>query len=150
MKTINFTTARKRLIVHWLVASAVIFIIYFAEARFGRFGPHESEVWGWLFKYLTPPLSLMIGVLIAQVSAQASDQQADLFYFRLTMGISYFFLIVLFLSAFLVPVIHLQQNSNLVVSEQQTIIQAFNTYNSILLPVQGITTLTLGFFFSKK
>ncbi len=150
MKKINFITARKKLVLHWLVVSAVIFIIYFVEARIGRYGQHEGDVWEWLFKYLTPPLSLMIGVLIIQVSAQSSDQEIDLFYFRLAMGMSYFFLVILFLSAFLVPIIHLQQNQNLIITEQKTIIKAFNTYNSILLPLQGLTTLTLGIFFSKK
>lgn len=150
MKKVNFSESRKKLVVHWLVVSAIIFVVYFIQARMGRYGANEGEVWEWLFKYLTPPLTLMIGVLIVQFSNPSNDIEIDSFYFRLALGMSYFFLIVLFLSAFLIPVIHLQQNRNLSLTEQKTIIEAFNTYNNILLPLQGLSTLTLGIFFTKK
>lgn len=150
MKKVNFYESRKKLLTHWLVYSAIIFIIYFVQARLGRYGQHAGDVWEWLFKFLIPSLSLMIGVLIIQVSAQPSDQEIDLFYFRLAMGMSYFFLIMLFLSAFLIPIIHMQHNSNLIITEQKNIIQAFDAYNGILIPLQGLSTITLGIFFSKK
>jgi hypothetical protein len=151
IKKINFSIARKKLIMQWLIFSGVIFVIYFVQTLTGRYEHYESDVWEWLFKYITPPLSLMIGVLISQMSAQASDQESDIFYFRLAQGMSYFFLIILLLSAFLIPVIHLMQNRNLsAVEDQKSIMDALKSYNAFLVPVQGLSTLTLGLFFTKK
>ena len=64
MKKIDFYQSRKKLLTHWIVASLVIFVTYFVVARMGRFGASEGEVWSWLFQFILPPLSLMIGVLI--------------------------------------------------------------------------------------
>jgi hypothetical protein len=151
MKKINFIEARKKLIKQWLIFSAAIFIIYFVQTLTGRYENYQSDVWEWLFKFITPPLSLMLGVLISQMSAQPSDQETDIFYFRLAQGMSYFFLVVFFLSAFLIPIIHLQQNRNLsVLEEQKPILDALKSYNAFLVPLQGLSTLTLGLFFTKK
>jgi hypothetical protein len=151
MKKINFIEARKKLIKQWLIFSAAIFIIYFVQTLTGRYENYQSDVWEWLFKFITPPLSLMLGVLISQMSAQPSDQETDIFYFRLAQGMSYFFLGVFFLSAFLIPIIHLQQNRNLsVLEEQKPILDALKSYNAFLVPLQGLSTLTLGLFFTKK
>ncbi|WP_289029858.1 hypothetical protein [uncultured Algoriphagus sp.] len=150
MKKTDFHLARKKLLIHWMIGSLVIFVTYFVIARMGRFGASESKVWTWLFQFLLPPLSLMIGVLIVSVREEPSNQQVDSFYFRLTMGMSYFFLLLIFLSAILVPLIHLQQNTDLTVIEQSPLIDAFHSYDSVLIPIQGLSTLTLGIFFSKK
>ncbi len=150
MKKVDFYTSRKTLLTHWIVASLVIFVTYFVVARMGRFGASEGEVWSWLFQFILPPLSLMIGVLIVTVTQPPAALEIDAFFFRLALGMSYFFLLLIFLSAFLVPLIHLQQNANLIVTEQIPLIKAFKSYDSILIPVQGLSTLTLGLFFSKK
>ncbi len=150
MKKVDFYQSRKKLLTHWIVASLVIFVTYFVVARMGRFGPSEGEVWSWLFQFILPPLSLMIGVLIVTVTQPPATQEIDAFFFRLALGMSYFFLLLIFLSAFLVPFMHLQANANLIVTEQIPLIKSFKSYDSILIPVQGLSTLTLGLFFSKK
>jgi hypothetical protein len=53
-----------------------------------------------------------------------------------------------------VPWRHHAQNSPGLVTEittetQITIIDAFTSYNNFLIPVQGLTTLALGLFFTK-
>jgi hypothetical protein len=151
MKQIKFSVARKRLVVQWMVFSAIIFVIYFIQTLTGRYEKYEGEVWEWLFKFITPSLSLMIGVLISQMSTLASEVETEVFYFRLATLISYFFLVMLLLSAFLIPVIHLQQNRNLSITDTpRPITEAMKSYNIFLLPLQGICTLTLGFFFTRK
>jgi hypothetical protein len=151
MKQIKFSVARKKLVVQWMIFSAIIFFLFFIQTLTGRYEKYEGEVWEWLFKFITPSLSLMIGVLIAQMSAPASEVETDVFYFRLATGISYLFLTVLLLSALLIPVIHLQQNRNLSITETpRPIVDAMKSYNIFLLPLQSICTLTLGMFFTKK
>jgi len=151
MRTIDFNVARKKLLMQWIIFSAVIFIIYLIQTLTGRYENYESEIWEWLLKFIIPSLSLMIGVLISHMSSQQSDETTDLFYFRLAQAISYFFLVMLLLSAFIIPIIHLQQNRNLSITDQQkTIEEAMKSYNIFLLPLQGLATLTLGLFFTKK
>ncbi len=147
---ISYNKARRKLLIQWLIMAAVIFLIFFIQSILGRYTTHVSEVWEWLFRLLTPPLSLMIGILIAQLMGKAADFETDLFYFRLSQGISWFFLVFLLLSAILVPVIHLQQNLSLDKEHEKNIMEAFNTYNNFLLPLQGLATLALGLFFTKK
>ncbi|MCX6303549.1 MAG: hypothetical protein NT040_01135 [Bacteroidetes bacterium] len=150
MKKISYNLARRKLLMLWLIMAAVIFLIFFIQSILGKYTTHVPEVWEWLFHLLTPPLSLMIGILIAQLMSSAADFETDLFYFRLSQGISWFFLVVLLLSAILVPVIHLQQNMSLDKEHEKSIMEAFNTYNNFLLPLQGLSTLALGLFFTKK
>ena len=150
MKMISYNSARRKLLMQWLIMGAVIFVLFFIQSILGKYTTHVSEVWEWLFKLLTPPLSLMIGIFIAQMMSNAVDFETDLFYFRLSQGISWFFLIVLLLSAVLVPVIHIQQNMSLDKESEKNIMEAFNMYNNFLFPLQGLATLALGLFFTKK
>jgi hypothetical protein len=153
-RSINFFKAQKKLVVHWCVSAALIFVIFFIQTLTGRFEGSAGEVWKWLFQFILPPLSLMIGVLINQLSSQGTSKNVDLFYFRLALGISYFFLILLLFSSFLVPFMYQSAHSNTLITEiteetKKTIVDSFNSYNSFLLPVQGFTTLALGLFFTK-
>jgi hypothetical protein len=153
MQQINFGIARKKLITLWLIFSVLIFLIYFIQTLMMRYEHHEAEVWEWLLRFIIPPLTLMIGVFINQVNAQPTIQEVDVFYFRLALSISFFFLIILFLSAIFIPIIHMQQNRNIPVfdhEKQKSIIDALKSYNIFLLPLQGLATLVLGFFFTKK
>lgn len=154
-KTINYSKAQNRLVAQWCIFSGVIFVIYFVQTLTGKFEGQVSDVWEWLMQFIIPPLTLMIGVLISKMSSQSTDKETNLFYFRLASGISYFFLILLLLSSVLVPLIHQSQNSAILVTEiteenQITIIEAFKYYNIFLIPIQGITTLVLGLFFTKS
>jgi hypothetical protein len=152
--TIDYSKAQKQLVVLWCSVSVIVFIIYFVQTLTGKYLDHVSDVWEWVLQFVIPPLTLMIGVLINQLSSESKTKVIDSFYFRIAFGFSGFFLLLLLLSAVLVPFIHQAQNSNVLITEiteenQITIIDAFNDYNNFLIPVQGITTLTLGLFFTK-
>jgi len=153
-KTITYTKAQKKLVVLWCVFSAIVFVIYFVQTLTGKYLDYVGEVWEWLFQFIIPPLTLMIGVLINQLSSGSNDKEVEAFYFRIALGFSIFFLLILLLSAVFVPLMHQAQNSNILVTEiteenQITIIDAFEDYNNFLIPIQGITTLALGLFFTK-
>jgi len=152
--TINYSKAQKKLFIQWCIFSGLIFTIYMVQTLTGRYNGHISEVWEWVFQYLTPPLTLMIGIFISRSSSLSTEVEVDRFYYRLALGFSYFFLILLFLSSLLVPAIHVIQNQDIVLTEinasnQKTITDAFKQYNSFLIPIQGLTTLALGLFFTK-
>lgn len=150
MKTISFQQARKNILMVWLLMSAAIFIIFLIQTLLNRYTSHVKEVWQWVFQYMLPAITLMLGVLIAQMRATASAAKADIFYYRLALGISWFFLGLLFLSSMIVPLIHTQQNQQLAIGDQKNILEAFKTYDNILLPIQGVVMLCLGLFFTKQ
>lgn len=153
-KKVNFSKGQKSLIIQWSIASVIIFVIYLIQTLNDRFGDNTAEVWEWLMQYILPPLTLMIGVMISQVSGSTDEKQVDQFYLRLASGISYFFLLLLFFSPILVPILHQNLAADVLVTEiteesKVPIIEAFQSYNTFMLPVQGFTTLSLGLFFSK-
>ena len=151
MKTINFFEARKRLFKLWMIFAGVIFSIYFIQTIMGRYDGYQGDVWEWLFKYITPSLTLMIGVFINEIAAKPNTQEVEIFYFKTAYWISLFFLIVLLLSSFFIPFLHLMQNKNIPITQQQKpIMEAVNSYSIFLIPLQGLTTLSLGLFFTKK
>ncbi len=150
MKKISFQHARKNILLVWLLMSVAIFIIFLIQTLFNKYTNHVKEVWQWVFQYMLPAITLMLGVLIAQMNATVSAVKTDIFYYRLALGISWFFLGLLFLSSMIVPLIHIQQNQQLAISDQKNILEAFKTYDNVLIPVQGIVMLCLGLFFTKQ
>lgn len=150
MKTINFFEARKRLLKLWMFFSALTFIVYLILTISGRYGSNIGEIWEWLFKLITPSLTLMLGIFINEISAKPNEQQVDIFYFQIAYWISIFFLIIVFLSSILIPILNLMQNKGIHITDGKNIMEAVNSYNIFLTPLQGLTTLSLGFFFTKK
>jgi hypothetical protein len=150
MNKMSFQSARKKLVFFWLLSSMVIFIIFFLQSAMGKYTEHLKEVWQWLSQYITPSLTLMVGVLIAQNQLTGPDKETDIFYFRLTWWISFFYLAILFLSPFFVPIIHMQQNQDLSIDAQKSIMDAFKTYDNFLMPIQAVAMLSLGLFFTKN
>jgi hypothetical protein len=150
MATISFQSGRKKLVVLWLLFTLAIFVVFLAQTITGRYTTHAGDVWQWLFSFITPALTLMLGVLAAQMMSNTPDTEVDRFYFRLAFGISVFFLGLFLLAPVLVPALHIRANSGRAFSEQQNILQAFKTYDTFLIPVQGLTMLSLGLFFTKK
>ncbi|HEV7332695.1 MAG TPA: hypothetical protein VGN63_16770 [Flavisolibacter sp.] len=150
MKRISFQASRKKLIILWFSFSAAVFLIFLIQTMTGRYATNNGEAWEWLFSFLTPSLTLMIGVVIADVMQSSPDVEIDAFFYKLAFFVSLFFLLLLFLAPILVPLLHRSQNKNLSINEQKSIIEAFKSYNNFLLPLQGITMVALGLFFSKK
>jgi len=150
MKKVSFFASRKKLITLWMIISLFIFIVFFVQSINGKYTSHVKDIWQWVFQFLTPALTLMIGILVAQLLGGTPDSEVDVFFYRLAMGVSIFFLLLLLLSPFIVPFLHIQQNKDLAVDQQKNIFVAFQTYDIFLLPLQGLTMLTLGLFFSKN
>jgi hypothetical protein len=150
MKKVSFYTSRKKIISLWLLMSLAIFIIFFIQTLTGKYTDNVKDVWQWLFQFLLPALTLMLGVLIAQFNSTTTDFEVDSFYFKLAFGISIFFLVFLFLSPIIIPILHVNENVHRSIAEQKDILQSFKTVDNFLLPLQGITMLSLGIFFSKK
>lgn len=128
---------QQTLAIIWLIGSAATAIILFFEMQSGHFAGKEKEVWSWFLPNVMPTLLLIIGVLVASaVKPAANPANPDSFLFKVTAGISVFYLFLLFATVLLqsngTPALPLMSNSNF-----------------ILGPMQGLTAATLGIFFAK-
>jgi cytochrome bd-type quinol oxidase subunit 2 len=152
MKKVSFYTCRKRILRVWLWMSFIIILIFLLQTVNGKYNDLVKEVWQWLFQYILPPITLMIGVFISQsLKREDEDIEIDNFYFQLSYGISIFFLLILFLAPFSVPYIHLSMNTGLSdISKQKNILDAYKVYDNFILPIQGIMMLCLGMFFTQS
>lgn len=135
---IKTTDAQKKLLVVWLGVAAVPFLIMAIQTLLGRFDDRTQEAWGWLLPSIIPTLTLVIGTVVANaIRPPATDKDVDAFYWRLALGISVFYLI-------LVTVVLLVTSMSASVKETITSMMQSNLF---LGPVQGLAAASLGVFF---
>ena len=136
---------RRRLATLWFVAAGAFFVALLVITMFfdngsGRGaagGRVDKELWNWLLPAFVPSLSLMVGVLVARLGADANDEgsRVDRFLFRLAFWIS-----VVYLAAFGLAFV----NATLLSDSARKVIRESNLW---LGPVQGLVTGSLGAFF---
>lgn len=123
----------------WFASSGTIFLLFLLQSLLGKYGARVGEAWGWLLPTIMPTLSLIIGVLIADVFGQEkSDRLVDRFFYRLTLGLSVVYLLSVLL------VILVQPLSSL------TPYELMSQTSLWLGPFQGIVAAAIGAFFSRE
>lgn len=151
MNKLSYTVCRRRLIRLWMALSALVFLLFFVQTLIGRFEHHEKDAWHWLFQFITPAFTLIIGVMVAHSRpTRAREDEIEEFYFQLSFYLSGFFLLVLLSAAVVVPIIHSRQNYGVDILNQKDMVQAFKTYDNFTLPLQGLAMLSLGLFFTRR
>lgn len=135
-ETISISVSKRRLAILWFTGGLLLFLLLAVLSFGSRFGDRTEDAWSWFLPTILPTLSLMIGVLVIDAtSSESSDGRVGRFIFRLTYGLSLFYLVVVamtFLTKMFVatPLLDLMTRSNL-----------------WLGPLQGLTTAALGAFF---
>ncbi len=133
---------QQRLATVWLVGSGASFLLLFVQLSTGKHDPSISE---WLLPAIVPTLTLMIGAMVtANLTAKkpsdddknAEDPMADRFLFRLALGLSAFYLLLLFVI--------------LLMSATTDIKALIANVGVMLTAVQGLVGLVLGAFFVKR
>ncbi|XZF16608.1 hypothetical protein ACTHGU_10770 [Chitinophagaceae bacterium MMS25-I14] len=136
---ISYKKAQKRLSVTWFIVSALLFLFVLMQSLFGKFENDDKLAWGWLMTAILPTLSLMISVFVADINGNPNDDhEVDSFYYRLCMGISAAYFILLWIVLLLEPL------------TSQTIIDIMKGSSLYLGPVQGLVSAAIGLFFYKK
>lgn len=133
---------QQRLATVWLVGSGASFLLLFVQLATGKHDPSISE---WLLPAIVPTLTLMIGALVtANLVANKQSEKgketalpmADRFLYRLALGLSAFYLLLLFII--------------LLLSATTDIKALIANVGVMLTAVQGLVGLVLGAFFVKR
>ncbi|KAA9345375.1 hypothetical protein [Larkinella humicola] len=133
--------AQKNLAVTWVVATAVLILLFFIQTLVGNKYPGQSdEAWDWLIPQVFPTLTLMFGVMVARAqSAKRRDIVVRRSYYRLTLAVVIFYFIILFGVVFTAP---LDFTFN-----ETPALEHLKRSTKIVSVVQGCATITLSIFF---
>jgi len=135
---ISTKMCRKRLAILWFGFGFVLFIVLVLQSVFGRFGDWVEDAWSWFLPSIMPTLSLIVGVLVLDVtSGRDAEKKVGSFFFWLAFLLSAVYLVLVATTLFLqpftgVPPLDLMKLSNL-----------------WLGPLQGLVAAVLGAFFVK-
>jgi hypothetical protein len=136
---ISIITCRKRLALLWFAGGFVIFILLVVQSTFGKFGDEAGEVWSWFLPTIMPTLSLIVGVLVVDLtSAQDPKKKVDRFIFRLAFSLSLVYLLLVLSTLMVQPLTRFAPTEMLKRS------------NLWLGPIQGLVAAALGAFFVKS
>ncbi len=136
---IEMIKAKKKIATLWFIFSGVILLLIMIQSIMGRFETKSDEAWGWILPTIIPTLSLILSIFIVDIrNTRSSKIFVDIFYYRLTISFSAFYLLTVLLIILLqpftgTPIITLMKNSNI-----------------FLGPFQGLVSSSMVFFFFKE
>jgi len=131
--------ARNRLATVWLAGSGAVFLVLMVQSILGKYDQQLQEVWSWFVPTVLPTLALMIGVIGAAALSETNDQrEVKSWFFRLTFGLSIFYLVVLAATILLEPF------------SKTPGIQLFTLSNYWLSPLQGLAVAAIGVLFTTQ
>lgn len=137
--TINFSLAKKRLGVTWLILSAIILLIFIAwTIGSPLFADKATVAWNWLLPIIMPTLSLVIGIFVVDTNTQTPNKVVDVFIYRIAICLSVFYLMLIL---FIIMLYWVSSDSIFIV---------FGKSNLFLGPIQGLVSAAIGVFFYKR
>jgi hypothetical protein len=122
----------------WAFGSGAIFLLVVIQTALGKYPDHNADAWGWLLPQLLPSLSTIFGAVTYNANQPPSSDTVDRLAFRLCIGLSVFFLLLV------VAVLVLQPFAD------QSPIELMRVSRFWLAPVQGFVGLSLGVFFVSR
>lgn len=138
--------ARWRLALIWFPACGLLFLLLVIQSMGGAYGDDLPRAWGWALPNFVPTLSLMISVFAGgALVTQSTKVRVRRNFLALSMSVSIFYLVILFLSVLAQPVIPLF-NTTTTMSR----IEMLETSNLWLGPLQGLVVIALGVLFFLK
>jgi hypothetical protein len=141
----SLTQCQRRLLLVWYLGAAPAFVVLSGQTLTSFYeghGQNPNEVWGWFLPTLMPTLLLVTGVVAAQARKSHPDEHTvERYYFRLSFGLSVFYLLVVNLVLLAMPLILQWQ-------DPQSIIGYLTKSSLFLGPIQGLVGATLGAVFT--
>jgi hypothetical protein len=122
----------------WLSGSAVVFLLLAAQSIGGKYGPGVTDAWSWLLPLVSPMLLLIVGAVVAEAYKPRARATVSQFSFRLSFGLSLFYLILLAAAILVQPF------------SQQEPLKVLDVSTLWLGPLQGLVATSLGVFFQSK
>lgn len=134
--------AQKKLATLWFVSAGLLAILFVVFTAVGRFDTQTSKGWEWYSQNVVPTLGLMLSTFFINYNTQEANKVVDIFFFKLSYGISLFYLLLLYLTVLLAPLAFSVAG--------MSIIELFEKSKIYFIIVQGILTYSLGLFFTKE
>ncbi|OHE57482.1 MAG: hypothetical protein A2X71_08505 [Thiobacillus sp. GWE1_62_9] len=136
--TLTMQIARRRLALLWFAGAGVCFVILLFISFFAR-KVDLVGLWDWFLPAVVPNLSLIIGVLVyTQRQQSATDMHVDEFLYRLALGLSLLYVMLLLLPLLFFPL------------TGKTLPELIDISRLWLTAVQGLTTGAMGAFFVRQ
>ena len=138
----SYESAKRRLGVAWLALGGTIFFLLLVQSIFDKYGEQDSAAWQWFLPTILPTLSLIVAVFVVDANEGVPSDKArviDAFYYRLSLGLSIAYLVVVavtLIGASVVPDV-----PNMALLGRSQVWLAF---------IQGLATAAVGIFFIKK
>jgi hypothetical protein len=131
-------TARKRLALLWFAGAGVCFAVLLFISFFSRVVEVDG-LWGWFLPAVVPNLSLIIGVLVYTQRQQIQpEMHVDAFLYRLTLGLSLLYVLLLLLPLLFFPL------------TGKSLPELLDISRLWLAAVQALTTGAMGAFFVRQ
>ncbi|MCR9214336.1 MAG: hypothetical protein NXI13_11515 [Proteobacteria bacterium] len=130
---------KRRLAMIWLLIGGAIFLVLLGQSFFGKYGDLTQDAWGWFLPSVMPTLSLIVTVMVFDaLNGSADDKPADRFMYLIAVGLSVFYLLIVFSTILVQPLTAIGP------------IELMNQSNLWLGPLQGLVAASLGAFFVKQ
>ena len=131
--------SQTRLAQLWFGMAGLIFLLVWFRGLHAP-GADGAGLWSWFLPTVVPTLSLIVGVLVAQARAPArAAGRVDPFLYRLALGMSAFYLLLLALVLLLRPFFLERPLGDYLAATQVW-----------LAPLQGLVSAALGAFYVKR
>lgn len=135
---ISTKVCRRRLAILWFTFGLLLFIVLMLQSIFDRFGDRVEDAWSWFLPSIMPTLSLIIGVLILDVTSDSDvEKKVDPFFFWIAFLLSVVYLVLVATTIFILPFTRLPP------------LDLMKLSNLWLGPLQGLAAAALGAFFVK-
>lgn len=131
-------TARKRLALVWFSGAGACFVVLLFISFFANLGD-LAGLWEWFLPAIVPNLSLIIGVLVyTQRQQAAAEINVDEFLYRLAIGLSLLYVMLLLLPLVFFP------------ATGKSLPELLDISSLWLAAVQGLVTGVMGAFFVRQ
>lgn len=132
----------------WFIGSAVIFVLLIAQSVGTAYDGAVQTAWGWALPNFVPTLALMVSVFAADALrpyGDAPQSQVREPFYKLSMGISIFYLGILLATILAEPIfLYVRQG------QKVSAIDLLQVSNLWLGPLQGIVVTAIGVLFFLK
>jgi hypothetical protein len=131
---VDVKVAQLRLMILWLIGSSPSFVLLLTRTL-GENSLNIQKQWGWLLASLMPTLSLVIGTYAAAAHQNQSDKSADKTFFRVTLGLSVAYLLIVTLALIFCEF------------DRESPMKTLDNISLVIGPLQGLVSASLGVFF---
>jgi hypothetical protein len=131
--------ARNYMALIWFPGSFIPFIILVTQSILGKYGDSVQKVWAWFVPAVGPTLALILGVMGAlALTTNQDNKSVKVFFFKLSVGLSIAYLLVLTFTILLEPFSPLRG------------IDLYTMANFYLAPIQSLSVAAITVLFTSQ